>query len=329
MLPSWCPDLRPDQNAWKPVFSCNFAASTPLHHMSSNTNQTGGPGPLMIRGHRLDTVQFGFRIVRPFAAREKVEDLMDLRDIIKMLICWQFTRKSSLSEESYINALGRALITDMPAYPDNLKHPLQKYLGIYGISEQLNNEELMRIWRVYIKSFLFDNGSFFTNFQSKLTSCLRNPEAKRHFRYDPRTNLPRESLLGWIMHDYLGNVLQKHRFIVTNRGWMGLAPPDTVPGDVVVVLGGPGMPFVVRDTAAIARKELKAMVYTPTMGALNGLHCQVVPSETGTNVSVLIGPCYIQGIMHGELFSKNDYKDMLEWEKDRLGSIPKPTICLV
>lgn len=297
--------------------------------MSNNTHQTGGPGFLVIRGHRLDTVQFGFRIVRPFAPREKVEDLMDLRDIIKMLICWQFTRKSSLSEESYINALGRALITDMPANPDNLEHPLLKFLGIYGISEQLKNEELTRIRRIYITEFLFDIGSSLTNFQSKFTSCLRNPEAKRHFRYVPRTNFPREGLLGWIMHDYLGNVLQKHRFIVTKRGCMGLAPPDTVPGDVVVVLGGPGTPFVVRDTAAIARNEFKAMVYTPTMGALNGLHCRVVPNETGTNVCVLIGPCYIQGIMHGELFSKNDYKDMLEWGKDRLGSIPKPTICLV
>ena len=49
---------------------------------------------------------------------------------------------------------------DMPSEPDGLYHPLQEYLSIYDLSDQLTQAELERIWRVYIGKFLFDTGSF-------------------------------------------------------------------------------------------------------------------------------------------------------------------------
>ncbi|KAF2023051.1 hypothetical protein EK21DRAFT_46965, partial [Setomelanomma holmii] len=63
------------------------------------------------------------------------------------------------------------------------------------------------------------------------------------------------------------------RFIITERGYMGLAPPDAEPSDIVVVLGGPGTAF----------------------------HTRVVPSMVRTPISQLRGPCYLHGIMDGEL----------------------------
>ena len=61
-----------------------------------------------------------------------------------------------------------------------------------------------------------------------------------------------------MLHNYLGNVLQAHRLIITSRGYMGLAPPETDVGDIVVAFGGPSVPFVVRDTTLRVSGKLVA-----------------------------------------------------------------------
>ena len=68
---------------------------------------------------------------------------------------------------------------------------------------------------------------------------------------------------------------------------MGLAPPDTAVGDVVVAFGGPGVPFVVRDVSALAFGGLVA----------DGAGARLVSDEIGRNLSQFLGPCYLQGIM--------------------------------
>ncbi|KAK5651417.1 hypothetical protein OQA88_12505 [Cercophora sp. LCS_1] len=60
------------------------------------------------------------------------------------------------------------------------------------------------------------------------------------------------------------------RFATTSRGYAGLVPPETRPGDVVTIVHGAAVPFITRK----------------------------VPEEEG--VSRLVGECYIHGIMHGE-----------------------------
>src|ERR1700733_15020793 len=76
--------------------------------------------------------------------------------------------------------------------------------------------------------------------------------------FDPFAELTHDGQLAWMLHKYLGDVLQAHRLIITERGYMGLAPPDTAVGDVVVAFGGPGVPFVVRDVPALVFGKLAA-----------------------------------------------------------------------
>jgi len=99
---------------------------------------------------------------------------------------------------------------------------------------------------------------------------------------------------------------------------MGLAPLDNAVGDVVVALGGPGVPFVVRDVSALAFGELMA----------DGANGRLVPDEIGRNLSQLLGPCYLQGIMRAKLLEER-YKTDFEWETDMLGTTPKPTLFLI
>ncbi|PVH96903.1 HET-domain-containing protein [Periconia macrospinosa] len=71
----------------------------------------------------------------------------------------------------------------------------------------------------------------------------------------------------------VGNFCRKRSFFVTNDGHFGLAPPGTQKGDVICVLFGCEMPLIVRP-----------MVDT----------------------YLLVGSCYIYGMMHGEMLERVD-----------------------
>lgn len=100
---------------------------------------------------------------------------------------------------------------------------------------------------------------------------------------------------------------------------MGFVPPDTAPGNIVVALGGPAVPFVVRGVSALAFGGLVG----------DGHNAKLVPDQIGRDLSQLLGPCYLQGIMKAELWEQERYKADFEWDIDGLGMIPKPTLCLI
>jgi hypothetical protein len=329
-LPSWCPDLRPKFDRWKPIFTRDYAASTPMHHMASHLNQATGAGPLMIRGHRIDTVLLGLHLARPITPSEKLPDLVDVRDIVKLCLLLGSSYGSRPSGHAWIDALGSALTTTMPSGPHESDHPFQRYLDRNNLSIRLDDDKLKSMWQHYIVEFLENTGNVWTTLMSKLMPCLRKEFGHNaRFRFDPRTELTHDGLVTWLLHEYIGDVLQMHRFIFTKTGYMGLAPPDTAAGDVVAVLGGPGTAFIIRDTSLMAFSELAVGEYPQPFGATTEKHAEVVESRVGMPFSHLLGPCYLHGVMNGELFKGGRHSEVLEWETDKLGTIPKSTICLI
>ena len=74
---------------------------------------------------------------------------------------------------------------------------------------------------------------------------------------------------------------------------MGLCPPETLPGDEIVVLYGGKSPFILRRTSA-------AMVLRARVGETETKYTNYALSiDKGAGHS-LIGDCYVDGIMHGE-----------------------------
>jgi hypothetical protein len=332
-LPSWCPDLRPNPEEWRPIFSSDYAASTPTHHMECRLGDAKlGAGLLMIRGHRIDVVHFGVHVSQSSTLSRKFEDVMSLRNTIQKLVALQPICDPYPSGQAWIDALGFALTTDMPCGPHEVDHPLQRYL-----ESRLNHDELARLWRMYLEDVIADTGAVWEKFEQVARACFEaqlagNVMPGQKFQFDPSVELTPDGNVLWKLHEYLGDVLNRHRFIITKNGWMGLAPPDTAAGDFVVVLGGPGIPFIVRDTPLEVMSEIVPIPYDlvePELGTTNANHTEVVASETGTPVSQLLGPCYIQGIMNGELYLEKRYETMFEWETDDKRTIPKPTICLI
>lgn len=313
------------------MFTSDYAASTPNHYMAANRRNGTNPWPMMIRGHRIDSIHLSFHISRSMEPCQKVDNLVDFRNTIKLLLALRTRYRPYATGQAWVEALGFALMTAMPSGPNKRDHPFQQYLGFWNLDILLNNARLKHIWQTYLKEFIDDTGAIWASFRSFLSELLTRRRMKNHEKltFDPAVELSFDHHLAWILQKFLGDVLQRHRFVITCQGYMGLAPPDTLPGDVVVVLGGPGTPFVIRDLPATAFAELEAEPYIPTLEAINARHARMISSESGTVMSELRGPCYLQGVMDGELFEQERYKKELEWEDNYPGVIPKPTICLV
>lgn len=328
-LPSWCPDVRLHANKWEPIFSSDYAASTPMHHMECHLDTFTGPGPLMIRGHRFDVVSIGFHITRKFSPASEFKDILDLRRIMKMFVALESAYGPYISGQDWFDALGFALMTDMPSGPSELDHPFQRYM-----SERPTHEKLRSLWHAYVRELISDTGTVWKIFENHFLACFRaqldgHVHSGQKFQFDLSTQLTQEGRLIWKLHEYIGEVLKRHRFILTKYHWMGLAPPDTKPGDMVVVLGGPGSAFVVRDTDSMTTSEIVPRSYESIKDGKDAKHTEFVNTDTNKPVSQLLGPCYLQGIMNGELWQEERYERLLEWETDRAGTIPRPTICLI
>ncbi|KAK5653791.1 hypothetical protein OQA88_7949 [Cercophora sp. LCS_1] len=76
------------------------------------------------------------------------------------------------------------------------------------------------------------------------------------------------------------------RVCFTERGYIGLAPPDAEPGDMVIIINGAAVPFLVRGPQSLVSSESR---------------------------STLIGECYIHGIMHGEALDFDGVEEIRLW----------------
>ncbi|CAL8579666.1 hypothetical protein XPA_005400 [Xanthoria parietina] len=85
-----------------------------------------------------------------------------------------------------------------------------------------------------------------------------------------------EASIAWNYHHHIVNILRRHWFFITDDGYTGLAPLDTkVETDVLAFIDGANVPFVLRDLGEDASDFL------------------------------LVGPCYIHGLMDGEAVKQN------------------------
>lgn len=78
-----------------------------------------------------------------------------------------------------------------------------------------------------------------------------------------------EARVAWNFEGVVQQVFTGNSFISTTGGYLGIAPGNAEPGDQVVIVRGLGTPYVLR-------------------------------SIEGTKSYVLVGPCYVHGVMYGE-----------------------------
>lgn len=90
--------------------------------------------------------------------------------------------------------------------------------------------------------------------------------------------------LGGEVHSAVENATLGRRFVTTAKGYIGLATRESRAGDVVAILGGGAVPFILRPMPSVPAAQA-------VLGLTDGLFFQV------------IGDAYVHGIMDGEAFS--------------------------
>ncbi|KAI0110870.1 heterokaryon incompatibility protein-domain-containing protein [Nemania sp. FL0031] len=113
--------------------------------------------------------------------------------------------------------------------------------------------------------------------------------------------------------NYLANILPYDRLFVTGKGYLGRAPRDIKPGDIIAILNGCDMPYVTRAAGKVKYKEnekTKEKDWEEVLGNADFFKEGVIQ---------VIGPCYLQGIMKGEIFTNRDAPQFshLKWTRYR------------
>ena len=122
--------------------------------------------------------------------------------------------------------------------------------------------ELLQYWKQYEASLLNDDGDLYLRYKKY---------EEEHGKMDDSfiKSLDAKDTRIWMYHVVLRRALERHQFIVTDTGFMGWAPRITGMRHVLAIIAGMRTPVMLE---------------------------RVANSES----FVLLGPCYIQGIMQGE-----------------------------
>lgn len=128
---------------------------------------------------------------------------------------------------------------------------------------------------------------------------------------------------------YMANILETNRLFRTTRGYLGLAATDLRPGDFVAVFNGCDMPYVVRAAGEVKYKDSEGgkEETKKKKGKKKKKEKKKGSGKDGmdlfkTGAVQIIGPCYLQGIMRGEIFAGRDTPEFSHLRWTRYGGDP-------
>ena len=298
-LPSWVPDLRKWRERWSPIFSNYFVMSAADYGRLGWIRDPVLPRIAISHGFEFDTVKriltIGGDGFRPQTSPESCLALFAFLSRIHRRFDagpWHITARDYPTAWATMIAGGR---THSDTELSN--HPLSELLTQ---SPRIPVDVLVKhMWNTYRTYCLNPEGSLHTRIATCTTDTLPA---------DFTTTLSPSEALAWRLHQHLCVVVAKHDFFLTERGYIGLAPPDCLAGDAVGVLSGHRTPFMLRRVPGVVREA-------DACCRLSHLR----PDGGGTTpFYALLGPCYLAGIMHGELYRTREYAERFRWLMSRM-----------
>ena len=136
-------------------------------------------------------------------------------------------------------------------------------------------QDPLELWKIYETRSLNEDGEVYRALhkEAKLREERRTIKGVGVEFY---SELSKDGSIAWNYHHHLVSVLRRHWFFISDDGYAGFAPlgsqPDT---DVLAFIDGANVPFVLRDLG-----------------------------DTSPGL-LLVGPCYIYGLMDAEMVKKN------------------------
>ncbi|PWY91506.1 hypothetical protein BO94DRAFT_462372 [Aspergillus sclerotioniger CBS 115572] len=101
-----------------------------------------------------------------------------------------------------------------------------------------------------------------------------------------------------LMHQYWGGIIHK-RFCSTTEGRLGWVPDRARPGDLICIFDGATVPYVIRPRTEEGSGKL-SLVYTYWYHQLSGYLLSPAQEVNPGPEYVLVGECYVDGLMDGE-----------------------------
>lgn len=295
-LPSWVPELRPSRNlAWASPFSGAYSTlkKTPFFFLGHPETRT----IMYASGTIFDvvvTMTLDYRHFKaPYCAFEAAFyfSLIDQLQSLPLLSSWSSTMGPIDQDDSdWLEPVDEPLwsvlmktFTGGFEESDN-EHIILRYPN-FGPLEYLrpgSDAWLERLWRCFSTHCLEPSGEIF---QQVLLKALGLDEEKE-------LSADAQVARGFLI--YLANILVSNRLFVTHCGYVGLAPSIMQPVDLIAVFNGCSMPYIVR----------------PANGFTNN-------GEQMEEAVHVIGPCYVHGIMKGEIVEKRDEPrfERLKWTR--------------
>ncbi|KAF2466653.1 uncharacterized protein BDR25DRAFT_395756 [Lindgomyces ingoldianus] len=272
-LPSWVPEFRPSLNlAWASPFNGNYctAKGTPFYFL---------PHPEMLNvmcvtGTIFDAISITSWEYDSKSALNCVYDsgfYFSVIDLLEKITCSSpdFVFQP-ISEPPWLILAKTLTCGTGECY--GAEFPLVRYSMFQSLNhlEQGSLPWLTAIWDRFTAHCFAPTGEVFQHMLLKTLGVEPRP-------------LSTDGKIAYGFLVYLANTLVYNRLFITMEGYVGLAPRYIRGGDLVAILNGCHIPYVVRPAWEVKYKDelLK--------GALQ-----------------VIGPCYLHGIMNGEILTNRD-----------------------
>ncbi|KAJ4304703.1 hypothetical protein N0V90_000230 [Kalmusia sp. IMI 367209] len=289
-LPSWVPEFRPSLNlAWASPFTGRYgtASLAPFFFLPHPSI----PTVMHATGIVFDLIQtcspvFNMKAPHCFQSPQFFFPLLNLLNNVPPDIELQ------PSSEPHWMILGKAL-TGGVGDCEGAESLLSKYHAIRPL-QHLGPGSLpwlTRIWDCFATHCLSPTGEVF---QRILLTALGTP---RSHPLSPAAEIALDFL------NYLANILIPNRLFITSSGYVGLASKILQAGDMVAIVNGCHMPYVVRSVPKVKWKD----------------------EEIDWALKV-VGPCYLHGIMRGEILNRGGKEKGVKDKKDRDGEGQSETV---
>ncbi|OAL52437.1 HET-domain-containing protein [Pyrenochaeta sp. DS3sAY3a] len=289
-LPSWAPEYRPLRNSsWgTPLGDSYRAAPTPPFIHPHPTI----PSVLFASGGVLDYIYMSSQILQGRKVPECIYDADYFFTIIQQLNLLLLTHSTHISRhtgEPLWLMLAKTLTVGTGTFP-GAENQLLSVPMFQCLPDALTPGTILwltKLWKCFETHCLAPTGEVY---QVVLLHALG---AK------PRHNISDDALVATGFMNYIANIFATNRLVVTKKGLLGLVPWAVRGGDYIALLNGGQTPLVLR-------RAPKA----------------VFGEEGLDGACLIVGPCYVHGVMGGEVFGEGAVVDLfghLTWEGEGEG----------
>ena len=149
---------------------------------------------------------------------------------------------------------------------DGVIHTLKVGTDIQG---RVPDEDVLNMWHLFLKHCLQEDGEI----RKKVFKLSERHETISS--HEIIEELSEEAQKAFRVFEVLCDVFEEWQFMISTRGRIGLVPLLAELGDAIIIIPGLATPYLLRKVS-------------------------------GSEDAVVIGPCYVRGVMNGEVVSSTD-----------------------